>query len=40
MRPEAEAQFGVDFDDLREPEPEEEHGPPKWMPDALALIDR
>ncbi len=39
MRPDAEAQFGVDFDDLREPEPEEEHGPPKWMPDALALIE-
>ena len=29
MRPEAEAQFGVDFDELREPEPEEEHGPPE-----------
>ena len=39
MRPAAEAQFGVDFDDLRELEPEEEHGPPKWMPDALALIE-
>ena len=39
MLPAAEAQFGVDFDDLREPEPEEEHGPPKWMPDALALIE-
>ena len=39
MRPAAEAQFGVDFDDLREPEPEEAHGPPKWMPDALALIE-
>lgn len=39
MRPAAQAQFGVDFDDLREPEPEEEHGPPKWMPDALALIE-
>jgi predicted RecB family nuclease len=39
MRPAAEAQFDVDFDDLREPEPEEEHGPPKWMPDVLALID-
>jgi predicted RecB family nuclease len=39
MRPAAEAEFGVDFDDLREPEPEEEHGPPKWMPDALALIE-
>ncbi|MBA3329037.1 MAG: ribonuclease H-like domain-containing protein, partial [Solirubrobacterales bacterium] len=39
MRPAAEAQFSVDFDDLREPEPEEEHGPPKWMPDALELIE-
>jgi predicted RecB family nuclease len=39
MRPAAEAQFGVDFDELREPDPEEDHGPPKWMPDALALIE-
>jgi uncharacterized protein len=39
MRPDAETQFGVDFDDLREPDPEEEHGPPKWMPDAMALIE-
>lgn len=39
MRPEAEAQFGVDFNELREPEAEEEHGPPGWMPDALALIE-
>lgn len=39
MRPAAEAQFGVNFDDFREPEPDEEHGPPKWMPDALALIE-
>lgn len=39
MRPAAEAQFDVRFDDLRDPEPEEEHGPPKWMPDALALIE-
>ena len=39
MLPAAEAQFGVDFDDLREPEPEEEHGPPNWMADALALIE-
>ena len=27
MRPEAAAEFGVDFEDLRTPEPEEEHGP-------------
>lgn len=39
MRPAAEAQFGVDFEELREPEPEEERGAPKWMPDALALIE-
>jgi len=38
MRPAAEGQFGVNFDDLREPEPDQEHGPPKWMPHALALI--
>jgi uncharacterized protein len=40
MLPEAEGEFGVDFADLREPEPEERHGPPEWMPDVLALIDR
>jgi hypothetical protein len=39
MRPAAEAQFDVAFSDLREAEPEEEHGPPKWMPDALALVE-
>lgn len=40
MRPEAEAELGVDFDDYREPEPEDEHGPPDWMPDVLALVER
>ena len=39
MRPEAAAEYGVDFEDLREPEPETQHGPPKWMPDVLALIE-
>jgi len=39
MRPAAEAQFQVNFDDYREPEPKEDHGPPAWMPDALALIE-
>lgn len=40
MRPEAEVEFGVRFADLREPEPEEAHGPPNWMPDVLALVGR
>jgi predicted RecB family nuclease len=40
MRPEAELEFGVAFADLREPEPEEEHGPPDWMADVRALVDR
>jgi predicted RecB family nuclease len=39
MRPAAEKQFAVNFDDLREPEPEEEQEPPKWMPDVLDLIE-
>jgi len=39
MRPAAAAQFEVDFSELREPEPKKEHGPPKWMPDALALVE-
>ena len=40
MRPEAEAQLGVDFDDFRDPEPEEEHGPPDWLAGVQALADR
>lgn len=39
MRPEAEAELGVDFDDYRTPDPEEERGPPAWMADVQALID-
>jgi uncharacterized protein len=40
MRPEAEAEFGVDFNDYREPDPEGEHGPPEWMPDVQVLVER
>jgi uncharacterized protein len=40
MVPEAEREFGVDFDDLGDPEPEEKHGPPKWMPAVQALVAR
>jgi uncharacterized protein len=40
MAPEAERQFDVDFDDLRDPEPEEEHGPPSWMAAVEALVGR
>jgi uncharacterized protein len=40
MRPEAAARFGVDFDALREPEPEELRGPPGWLPDVQALAGR
>lgn len=40
MRPAAEVEFKVDFDDLREPEPDEVRGPPAWMPDAQAIIAR
>lgn len=40
MRAEAAAQFGVDFDKMREPEPEEPHAPPGWMPAVTALIER
>lgn len=39
MRPQAEAEFGVDFVDFREPEPEEKRGPPAWMPDVVAIIE-
>jgi predicted RecB family nuclease len=40
MRPEAATQFGVDFEDYRDPEPEEVHGPPEWMPEVQSLIDQ
>jgi uncharacterized protein len=39
MQPEAAAQYGVNFDDLRDPEPEETHGPPDWLPALEELID-
>lgn len=38
MSPEAEEVLGVSFEDFREPEDEEEHDPPKWMPEVEALI--
>jgi uncharacterized protein len=40
LLPEAAREFSVDFEALREPEPEEEHGPPAWMPDVVALVER
>ncbi len=40
MRAEAAAQFGVDFDDYREPELDQGHGPPDWMPDVDLLRER
>lgn len=40
MRPEAAIEFEVDFDDLREPEPEEEHAPPEWMQEVEGLVAR
>ncbi len=40
MRPEAEEEFGVDFSTLREPDEEEERGPPEWMAPMLELIDQ
>lgn len=39
MRPEAEAEFEVDFSALTPPE-EEDHGPPEWMPEVLELIEQ
>jgi predicted RecB family nuclease len=40
MRPDAAAQFGVDFDELAKPQDEESHGPPEWLADVEALIAR
>lgn len=39
MRPEAEGEFSIDFDELREPAAEEKHGPPDWLPPIEDLID-
>ena len=40
IRPEAAAQFGVDFDELARPEEEEVRGPPEWLAAAEQLIAR
>ncbi len=37
MRPEAADEFGVDFADLRIPEPQQPPSPPAWLPDVEAL---
>jgi len=40
MRPEAEAQLAVDFEDYRAPDPEEDRAPPAWLPEILDQVDR
>jgi predicted RecB family nuclease len=40
MRPEAEVELDVNFDDYREPEPEDDHGAPEWMAEVLTLVER
>ena len=40
MRPEAEAELGIDFAEFAEPEPEEDRPPPAWLADVEALADR
>ena len=40
MRVEAAAEFGVDFAELAEPEPDERRPPPEWLPEVEALIAR
>ena len=40
MRPEAAAEFGVDFAELAHAEPADPYLGPKWLPDVLVLIDR
>jgi predicted RecB family nuclease len=40
MRPEAAAEFGVDFEELAKPQDEEGHGAPEWLADVEALIVR
>src|SRR5262249_39638810 len=39
MRPEAERELGVNFDDYGEPEAEEEYAPPDWLPPIEDLVD-
>lgn len=40
MRPEAEAQFGIDFAELAEAEEPESREPPEWLPEQLALAEQ
>jgi predicted RecB family nuclease len=40
MRPEAAAEYGVDFDELAKPAADEKYAGPTWLPDVLALIAR
>ena len=40
LRPEAEAEFGVDFGELAEPEPEETREAPAWLAEQQALSGR
>jgi uncharacterized protein len=40
MRPQAAAEFGIDFEALADPEPEEEREAPAWLADQEALADR
>lgn len=40
MRPEAEDDFDVDFSDLTDPEPDEQHDAPEWLAGQQDLADR
>jgi predicted RecB family nuclease len=40
MRPEAAVEFGVDFEALAAPEPEEPHAQPAWLAEQEALAER
>lgn len=39
MRPEAAVEFGINFEELHDPEPGHDHPEPAWLPDVLELID-
>lgn len=40
MRPEAAVELGVDFAELAEPDPTEEHAGPEWLPAVTDLVER
>lgn len=40
VRPEAAAEFEADFDDLRQPEPEDGFPAPSWLAEVIGLADR